>query len=111
MSNTATLVAQGTLRWLRGREGISSWQKESGFRTDFCATCGSPVPNPLRDQPYFWVPAGLLESEGDFEIVAHLCTASKPSWAPTPEHGVCYDGLPDLPGLIALLHPVSTSGS
>lgn len=102
-SNTATIVATGKFRWLRGVEHISSWVKESGFRSDFCSTCGSAVPNPLRDTPYFWVPAGLLEDGENMEIVAHLCVSSKASWDSTVSPGVRFEELPNLPEFIATL--------
>ena len=104
-SNTATIVAAEHFRWLRGHERISSWVKETGFRSDFCSTCGSPVPNPLRNLPYFWVPAGLLEETNKLEIVAHLCVASKASWDLIGASGVRYeDLLPNLPDLFSLLN-------
>ncbi len=104
LSNTATIVSNERFRWLRGAEYVSSWKKGSGFRSDFCSACGSPVPNPLRGLPYFWVPAGLLESGSGLEIVAHLCVASKASWDSTPLQGACYDELPNLSEFITLLH-------
>lgn len=104
LSNTATIVPNDSFRWLHGVDLISSWQKESGLRADFCSICGSPVPNPLRKMPCFWVPAGLLEDGQDLEVVAHLCLASRASWASLPRQGACYDDLPDLSELIALLH-------
>ena len=76
MSNAASIVANDQFCWLRGTELISSWKSETGFRSDFCSSCGAPVPNPLRDMPYFWIPAGLLETGGKMEIVAHLCLAA-----------------------------------
>ena len=77
--------------------------KESGFRSDFCSIFGSPVPNPLRNLPYIWVPTGLLEDNGDLQIVAQLCVAYKASWDPTILQGVCYDELPNLSEFISLL--------
>jgi len=103
LSNAATIVSNEKFRWVRGAEHISSWKKGSGFRSDFCSACGSPVPNPLRDLPYYWVPAGLLEEKDGLEIVAHLCVASKPSWDSAPLRGACYDELPDFSELIELL--------
>ena len=94
LSNAATIVPNEKFRWLSGAELISSWKKDSGFRSDFCSTCGSPVPNPLRNLPYFWVPAGLLEGNGSMEVVAHLCVASKAAWDSTLLQGVCFDELP-----------------
>ena len=102
-SNTATIVADNKFRWLRGTELISAWRKDSGFRSHFCSSCGSPVPNPLGDTPYVWVPAGLLEDRTQLEIVAHVCVASRAPWDSVPVQGVCYDDVPDLPEFIALL--------
>jgi hypothetical protein len=104
LSNAATIVPVEKFRWLAGVKHISSWQKESGFRSDFCSTCGSTLPNPLREKPYFWVPAGLLEDSGSLEVIAHLCVASKPSWDKTSLRGACYDELPNLSEFIASLH-------
>lgn len=106
LSNAATLVQNEKFQWICGVELISSWTRESGFRSDFCSVCGSPVPNPLRNLPYFWIPAGLLEGNGELEIVAHLCVASKASWDSAPLQGVCYDELPNLSPFIALLQAV-----
>ena len=103
-SNTATIVATENFRWLAGREHISSWVKDTGFRSDFCARCGSPVPNPLRDMPYYWVPAGLLDDGENMEISAQLFVASKAPWDAMASPGTWYEGAPTLSELIALLH-------
>jgi hypothetical protein len=105
-SNTATIAANAKFRWLRGAEHISSWVKDSGFRSDFCSSCGSPVPNPLRSTPYHWVPAGLLEDGGRLEIVAHFCLSSKASWDPAVLQEACFEEMPDFPEL-ALLQSVT----
>ena len=108
LSNTATIISNENFRWLRGVEFISSWKRESGFRSDFCSACGSPVPNPLRKLPYFWVPAGLLEGNNRLEIVAHLCVASRALWDATSLQGACYDEMPpSLSEFIAFLHDAS----
>ena len=97
-------MANEDFRWLRGLENISSWKMENGFRSDFCAKCGSPVPNLFGKKSHFWIPAGLLQESGKLEIVAHLCVASKASWDLIGTQGVCYEHLPDLDELFALLH-------
>ena len=106
LSNVATIVANEKFRWLRGVEFISSWKNGAGFRSDFCSTCGSPVPNPLRKLPYVWVPGGLLEESNGLEIVAHLCVASKASWDAAPLQGACYDELPNISEFIAFLNDI-----
>jgi hypothetical protein len=82
---------------------ISSYVKPTGFRSDFCSHCGSPVPNPLRNTPYYWVPAGLLDGDVRLEIVAHLFVGSKASWDMIPPNGTHYETMPELADLVALL--------
>jgi len=102
-SNAATIISAEKFRWLSGAELISSWKKDTDFRSDFCSRCGSPVPNPLRNMTYVWVPAGLVENGGELEIVAHLCVASKAPWDSISPEGLHYDAAPDLAEFIATL--------
>lgn len=104
-SNTATILAAKNFQWLRGTEIIRTWVKDSGFRSNFCSHCGSPVPNQIRDLPYFWVPAGLLEATTPMEICAHLFVASKAPWDIVSSPGVQYETMPKLSVLLELLHP------
>ncbi len=94
-SNTATIVEKKNFNWLDGEEHISSWVKASGFCSDFCSKCGSPVPNPVRATPYFWVPAGLLDGEVNTSIAAHLCVGSKASWDIISSKGAQYEAMPE----------------
>lgn len=106
-SNTATVVRAENLRWLAGEELISSWVKESGFRSNFCSRCGSPLPNPLREKPFFWVPVGLLdEGPQPLEIVAQLYVGSKASWDDRVGPGVPFETMPAEDEFLALLHGV-----
>src|SRR5262249_13402438 len=102
-SNAAAIISAEKFRWLSGLEFISSWTKDTGFRSDFCWPCGSPVPNPLRNMPYVWVPAGLLENGEGLLIAAHLCVASKAPWDSILLGGRHYDAAPDLEEFIAML--------
>ena len=77
--------------------------KATGFRSDFCSICGSPVPNLLREKPYYWVPAGLLEEETEVRVVAHLYVGSKAPWEPEPARGVQHHEMPSLEQLIKAL--------
>jgi hypothetical protein len=105
-SNTAAIVANEQFRWLAGEEAISSWTKATGFRADFCSTCGSPVPNPLRTTPYYWVPAGLLDGDNALEVRAHLFLGSKAAWDVPSKGGAQYESSPALREFIQLLrHP------
>lgn len=93
-SNTATIVHESDFKWLSGLDSITHWKKESGFTSDFCSTCGSPVPNRLRDMNVFWVPMGLV---GDLEakVVTHLCSESKARWDTIQGEAVIFDGMPE----------------
>ena len=102
-ANAATIVPSSLFHWVHGIESVSSWTHESGFRSDFCSICGSPVPNPLKNHPYFWVPAGLLDGKGELEVVAHICVDSKASWDIATLQGICHNDLPDFQSFFALL--------
>lgn len=99
-ANAAALVPSASLRWLCGQEKISSFRRRTGFRHDFCSSCGSSVPNPLRDTGLFWVPAGLLPGELDVEVVVHLHLASRATWEREAEacsrHAQGFDDLAEL---------------
>jgi hypothetical protein len=102
-SNTATVIGRENFRWLSDQAHISSWVKDTGFRSDFCSRCGSPVPNPLGNAPYYWIPAGLLNDEGQFAIVVHLYVGSRASWDEILHPGKQYETMPGLPEVIELL--------
>ncbi|MBS0640045.1 MAG: GFA family protein [Proteobacteria bacterium] len=102
-SNCSLLVQCENFRWLDGESNITSYVKDSGFRSDFCARCGSPVPNPLRDTTYVWVPSGLLDGKVSLEVGAHLCVGSKASWDTNIIDGTQFEDLPNLETLIECL--------
>lgn len=103
-SNAAYIVREDQLHWCARNVPVSSYIKPTGFRSDFCSRCGSPVPNPIGNTSYVWVPVGLLESPGNLEIVVHLFVGSKASWEPMPSTGVLHDSMPSLEEVLAQLH-------
>jgi len=103
-SNTATIVDSICFRWVSGADHISSWTRDTGFRSDFCSKCGSPVPNPLRNIPYYWVPAGLLENGRRLEIAAHVFVGSRAPWDAVSAQAIQYETIPELSKFIAFLH-------
>lgn len=104
-SNTAAIIGTECFQWIVGQEIISSWVKDTGFRSDFCSNCGSPVPNPLRNTPYYWVPAGLLENAGPLEIGIHVFVGSKAHWDIPSPAGRQHETSPELLEFIRLLQP------
>lgn len=83
------------IKWINGKDKISSYTRESGFRTDFCSVCGSPVPNVMNIGNYMWVPAGLLEGVTNSEIAAHIHDSSKASWESNSENVKIFAEGPD----------------
>lgn len=104
-SNLATIVDSQKLHWLSGEEHISTFTLKTGFRSNFCRTCGSPVPNLVRELPYYWIPAGLLEDNADLEVVVHVYVGSKAPWEVIPSGINQYETIPEFQEFYNLLHP------
>ncbi len=103
-SNSATFVPQESFRWLSGEMEISKWQSASGFRSEFCRNCGSPVPNPLKTSDLVWIPVGLIDGEADLQVVTHIYTNSMASWDPSQLTGACFEEMPGLETMVSLMH-------
>ena len=95
-SNSATLVERSRFRFNKGSHLIKSWVKGSGFRSDFCSNCGSPVPNPVQALDMMWIPLGLLSIDVQPQIVIHLCTSTLSSWHSVATHSQQFESLPEL---------------
>jgi hypothetical protein len=94
-SNLGALVRAEKFAWTDGEKNISSWIKDSGFTSDFCSRCGSPVPNPLPQMNCYWIPVGTLEDAGTITIIAHICAASKAGWDEITGPATAYEHFPD----------------
>lgn len=105
-SNTSTLVAISSFRWIKGEEKISTFALPTGFRSCFCSTCGSTLPNPLRELPYYWVPSGLFEGSEKLNIVMHLYVGSRAVWDTANLSGTQYETEPGMDAFIRELHAV-----
>ncbi len=103
-SNTSTIVANSKFRWLQGEEKISTFALPTGFRSYFCSTCGSTLPNPLRELPYYWVPSGLFAGTEKLQIVMHLYVGSRASWDTASLYGTQFETEPEMDAFIRELH-------
>ena len=103
-SNTGLIAAARKFHWLAGESLVTQWTRSTGFRSWFCSLCGAPVPNPLRDTGYIWVPAGLLEGDEQLEVCAQLYVDSKAPWDEVLGPGKQFKSAPDLNELIKILH-------
>lgn len=102
-ANAATFVDESNFAWKSGKDKIAYFKKDTGFSSNFCSICGSPVPNQLKDTDKYWIPAGLLEDEDGLEIVAHIYTQSKASWEDINASGKHFDEMPDIESLYGAL--------
>lgn len=95
-ANAAIIVHETQFRWLQGFDNIKSFIKSSGYRVDFCLTCGSPVPNPVSAIPQaVWIPIGLMNDAVPFtQVEHHLYVASKAHWDEIGGNGVQHRELP-----------------
>lgn len=94
-ANAASFVDVQAFSWLFGQANIRSFQKLTGYRSDFCSVCGSPVPNKLRDTDLIWIPAGLLDEATASQVAVHLHLSSSAAWAQESDSCVRLDGGPD----------------
>jgi len=79
-ANAACVVLAARFAWLSGIERIASFVSDSGYRTDFCSHCGSPLPNPTTDGQSFWIPVGLCDEKTNARVTRHIFVASKADW-------------------------------
>lgn len=103
-ANAAFIVRCDNFRWLQGDGLIKTFVKASGFRVNFCMTCGSPVPNVISALPQMmWIPAGLMDDPLPVKITHHLHVASKANWDEIGGTGEQHAMMPD--DLSVLLPP------
>ncbi|MGK0258225.1 MAG: hypothetical protein ACI96M_001658 [Candidatus Azotimanducaceae bacterium] len=95
-SNSAFIVAEQKFNWACDQATISSYMKPTGFRSDFCATCGSPVPNQLRNRPFFWIPAGLMDKTFNAVITTHIFTPKSPDWTLVKDGVTKHSSMPNM---------------
>ena len=96
-SNSAMRIASERFKWSKGKQEVSSYQTPSGFISNFCSTCGSPVPNIRASGDDYWVPVGLLEEQaGDkIAVAAHLFVDSKAAWDFISHASVQFEEMPE----------------
>ena len=81
--NAVFYTAAENFRWLKGQDGIRIYQVPGGggWRSSFCATCGSPMPHTDGAGKIYFVPAGLLDDDPGFRgYAAHIFVGSKAPW-------------------------------
>jgi len=74
-------------RLLSGVEHISSYEAPTleappAYRVSFCTRCGSQVPNPLPEDEWFEIAAGLLDDDPQVRPDKHIFVELTPPWLP-----------------------------
>ena len=106
-SNSAMLIEAKNYKWICGYQLIPSFARSSGFRSDFCLKCGSPVPNEMKRGNGYWIPVGLLEESLDVEVAVHLYVGSKACWHSIGGNANQYEEMPDISTLNKALQRTS----
>ena len=102
-ANAALRIAAEQFSWIAGADRIREYATASGFKSHFCHTCGSPVPNLTSNEHAYWIPAGLLEEDDELQLGAHLYLASRAGWDVAADVGEAFDEMPDAEALDSLL--------
>lgn len=98
------MVPESEFEWISGKERLSSYSQNNGYKVNFCSNCGSPVPNMFRDFPLYSVPVGSLDGDHEIEIVVQIYLGSKANWESNCLDGKKYTEMPSLREMMAYLH-------
>jgi hypothetical protein len=79
-SNAVLNVRRDRFAWLAGEDNVQTYANETGWKSLFCRTCGSPAPHVLSGGARVLVPAGLLDGDLDLERSGHIFVGSKARW-------------------------------
>jgi hypothetical protein len=84
-------VRREDFRLVQGGEMIKTYEapvRESppGYRTTFCSRCGSPVPDPEMDTPWFEIAAGTLDDDPELRPERHIFVEARAPWFAIADH-------------------------
>jgi len=79
-SNAVIVVPETDFEWISGEELRRVFSKPTGWRSTFCASCGSPLPLKIPGSAAWWVPAGLLDDDPGLVVGGHIFVGSKAAW-------------------------------
>ncbi len=68
-------------QWISGQDNIKTYIPPSTKHIkSFCTTCGSAMPNLLKQGKLLMVPAGSLDSKFSMKPTAHIFVSDKADW-------------------------------
>ena len=82
------VVPSSSLSWLEGQSSIQTWSKpDHDWLTNFCITCGSPLPGKNDDETTY-IPVSLLDSGYEnLQVKHHIWVGSKAIWEEIGDSG------------------------
>ena len=102
--STTLMAPEQDFVWSDGKDKVSTYSRENGYKVNFCSCCGSPVPNKFRDLPIYSVPLGSLDNEPNIKVVVQIYLDSKAKWEKDKLEGQQYAEMPTLDEMLELLH-------
>jgi hypothetical protein len=77
------LLKPATASWTSGEELLKSYAvpEAQRFRTQFCGTCGSPLPKIAHDHSLAVIPAGSLDTEPPLAPTDRIMWDSRTDWS------------------------------
>jgi hypothetical protein len=78
--HSGSVCRTSKFRWISGRDEIRRFATASGYTTQFCPTCGSPVPSEPTAEGYVVLPTGALDQDPGTRPIRHIWVASKAPW-------------------------------
>lgn len=111
LGSSATLITKRELHW-NNNGARRRFEGQHGLGMAFCVTCASPLPQPLDQAPYTWLPLGVMDDiHLPISISLHIHVQDAPFEVPMRANVERYQVMPDLPALISiLLNPSTTRG-
>lgn len=102
-ANAAFRIDADQFDWIKGQGQIKEYVTDTGFKSQFCKACGSPLPNLTANDSAYWIPVGLLEDNAELELVAHLFVGSRAPWDRIADGVMHFEEMPDSEALDRLL--------
>jgi hypothetical protein len=78
--HSGSLCRPSRFRWVSGEDRIAKYRSPSGYATQFCRICGSPVPSPPNREGFVVLPTGALEQDPGSRPICHIFVGSKAAW-------------------------------
>jgi hypothetical protein len=78
--HSGSLCRASRFRWVSGGDEITVYRTPSGYATQFCRTCGSPVPTPPNAEGLVSLPTGTLDEDPGSRPIFHFFVGSKAPW-------------------------------